>query len=135
MAKVNNLKRINTSDFPDKYQDLIGSLSFSLNPLLEQVTNAFNKGIDYDNLNRELITVDVTVNGSGVPTTSLEIRTSLKTRLKGSVIISAINLTDSTLLTGAPFLNYDLTTNGVVVKQITGLAANKKYSLNIEFIG
>lgn len=135
MAKVNNIKRIIAEDFDSDYQNLIRQLSFTLNPLLEQLTNAFNKNIDFDNLNQEIIPIQTEVDSSGVPKSTLEVKTTLKTKIKGIMVISAINLTDGALLVGAPFINYDLITGGFKIKQVTGIVPNKSYSLSILLIG
>lgn len=135
MAKVNNIKRIIAEDFPQENQELVKQLSTSLNPLLEQITSAFNKNIDFDNLNQEVTTFEVMVDAFGVPISELQIKVTLRTRFKGSSIISAQNLTDGVLLTGAPFINYELITSGFKVNQITGLVANKKYRISAILIG
>lgn len=135
MAKVNNLKRLVKEDFPPEHQELAGLIAFSLNPLLEQITGAFNKNIDFDNLNQEVITVQTEVDASNIPKVALEIAIGLKTRLKGCQVISADNLSDTTLLNGAPFIEYSTLPGGVKVKKISGLVPNKKYRLNILFIG
>lgn len=135
MAKVNNIKRLIAEDFEEEYQDLVRQLSFVINPLSEQITSAFNKNIDFDNLNQEVAIVEASVNGAGVPKVELQIKVNLKTRLKGVHVINIENLTDNSLLTGAPFVNYQLITNGLKVNQITGLVADKKYRLTLVLIG
>ena len=135
MAKVNNIKRIVAEDFEQEDQELVKQLGFSLNPMLEQLTSAFNKGIDFDNLNQEVSIFETTVNASGVPLSELSLKVSLRTKLKGTSIISVQNLTDGTLLAGAPFINYELVANGIKINQITGLVANKKYRITSILIG
>lgn len=135
MAKVNNIKRIIAEDFDSDYQDLVRQLSFSINPLLEQITNAFNKNIDFENLNQEVSIIETSVDSSGAPKIELQVKVNLKTRLKGVHVINVENLTDDALLTGAPFINQELITGGFKVNQITGLIADKKYRLTLILIG
>lgn len=135
MAKVNGQKRINSGDFDKEDQAFADKLGYIINPFFEQLTAAFNKGIDFDNLNMQLSTFTTEVDGSFVPKIPLDIRIDLRTKVQGSFVINATNLTDSTLLSGAPFLNYDIITNGVHVNQVTGLAANKSYRVTVVFIG
>ena len=133
--KVTNLKRIVKEDFTKDNQALIEKLSFIINPMIEQLVSVLDHNIDFDNLNQQFIQVTTTVGGDGAPTPQLEIKYTLKSKLKGIICTSAQNTTDATLLTGAPFLAY--TTDGSIIKisQITGLAANKKYNLSLILIG
>jgi len=122
-------------DFEKEYQGLIDKISFIINPMGEQLVAALDHSIDFDNLNQQFTQTTVTVGSNGSPTPSLEIKYTLKTKLKGIMCISAQNTTDATLLTGAPFILY--TTDGSIIKvtQITGLAPNKKYNLSLILIG
>ena len=52
MANVTNLKRLVKEDFAAEDQALVDRLSFSINPLIEQLSNAFNKNIDFQNMYR-----------------------------------------------------------------------------------
>lgn len=133
--KITNIKRIVKEDFKAEDRELIDKLSFVLNPILEQLNNAFNKNIDFDNLNRELITFEVTLNAQGMPLSALEIKSSLKTKCKGLNIMSVTNLTDSAYPTGAPFITFTLNGSNIQIQHITGLLANKKYRIVMESIG
>lgn len=135
MAKVTNLKRIVAEDFDDEYQDLIKQLSFSLNPLLEQITAAFNKNIDFDNLNQEISVFETRVDSDGIPLVKVEVKSSLKTRIKGMKIIQVNNLDDSDLLAEAPFVSFELVNNGFRVTQVVGLLPNKNYRVTVNVIG
>jgi hypothetical protein len=136
MAKVNNIKRLTKEGFDEEYHQLVDTLSYSLNPLIDQIVNAFNKNINFDNINQELVSIEATVNASGVPKSELNIKSALKTRINGCVVVNIVNLTNSTaLLTGSPFINYDLATNGIIIKQITGLISDNKYRVSFVLIG
>ena len=134
--KLNNLKRIAKEEFPNDSQNIIEKLAFLLNPYLEQVNNAFNKNIDFDNLNQELLTIEVTLNANGVPLVQTEIKSNLKTKINGLQVIRALNLTnDGTFPTGAPFITFDLNGSTISIKHVTGIPANKKYQLTVISIG
>lgn len=136
MAKVNNLKRLVKEEFESDDQVLIEKISFSLNPLFEQLTSAFNKGIDFDNLNQQFSFLDVEVNNLGIPKVETELKYTLRTRLKGAQVISVQNLTDTTFPTGAPFISYTVKANGVLgIDHVTGLPADKRFRLSIVLIG
>lgn len=133
--KVTNIKRINKEDFDKDSQETVDKLAFIINPFSEQIVNALNKNIDFDNLNQEIINLETQVNASGVPTINSEVKNPLKTRIKGIYCVSAQNLTDNTLLVGAPFIVYSLNSGVITINQITGLPANKKFRLSMILIG
>jgi len=58
MAKVNNIKRLVAEDFDQDYQDLVRQIAYTTNPFFEQITQAFNKSIDFENLNQDLVTIE-----------------------------------------------------------------------------
>lgn len=138
MSKVSNIKRIVKEDFAPEDQALIDRLAFALNPFLEQVSAAFSKGIDDDNLNQQSIFVEVEVNVQGIPKTPLQIKidtTLLKTRIKGSRIILAQNLTDGTFPTATPFLTFNVINGLINVQHVAGLPADKRFRLSVILIG
>lgn len=134
--KVNNQKRIIKEDFPDKYQDLIDALAFALNPFLEQVTNALNKNIDTDNLVDDYVTISVE-NVSGNLKMPVEIKNTVKTRLKGISCIQAQNTTNTNVYpTSAVFVVYTITSNNIIkVLKVLGLPDNNKFSLTLRLHG
>lgn len=135
MAKITNIKRINKEDFNSEDQELVGRMAFALNPFLEQIVAAFNKGIDFDNLNQDFIVLETEVDASGKPKLNYEIKTTIKTRLKAVYCVGANNLTDSTFPTSAPFITYTTNNNIITILNITGLPANKRFRLSIILIG
>ena len=130
VANVTNLKRLKAEDFEEDYQDLVNQLALILNPFLEQIAAAFNHGIDFDNLNQEVITFTTKL-VSGVPVTKVAAKSTLKTRLRGMTVISAVNNTDNTFPIGAPFITYKLTSNGFEVLHITGIPDNKEFAFTV----
>lgn len=134
--KLNDIKRIRTEDFPKDDYALINKLSFALNPFLEQISTIFNKNVDFDNLNREIIKVVVELNSSGVPKTQIQIKSTLKTKIRGFNVIRAENLeNDGTFPTGAPFVTFNQTSELITIFHVTGLPADKRYNLTLESIG
>lgn len=135
MAKVTNLKRINKEDFPVEDHEFVGKLAFILNPFFEQIVTAFNKNIDFDNLNQEFIFFETEVDDKGKPKKDREIKTLLRSRPRGIMCVSANNLTDNTPVTGAPFISYTINNNVISIQNITGLPANKRFRLSLIIIG
>lgn len=133
--KVNNIKRLTKDDFDKEYQQLIDRLSFSLTPFMEQVVSAFNKNVDFDNLNQEFIILDTQVDAQGRPTMNSEIKNPLRTRVRGIQCVNAQNMTDNTLLTGGITVVFVVESNLIKISQITGLPTGKRFNLSIILIG
>lgn len=133
--KFQLFKRLVTEDFDSKDQELVGKLASIINTIVDQLNRGLHKNIDFDNLNQEVVSFSVTVNSSGIPTTALQLSSNLKSVVRGVVCINAINETDSTILTSAPFISFTRSSGVISINQITGLPANKKYSITAILIG
>lgn len=137
MAKLNVTKRIVTEDFDKEDQALVSKLAFTLNSFFEQVAQGLNKNLTIeDNLNMEVKDVVLTVDALGIPTTTAAYQSSLRTKVRGHVILTARNLTDSTLYpTGAPFISYVQNEKLVTIQHVTGLQSGNSYRLLILSVG
>lgn len=134
--KLNDIKRLTTDDFPKDESALISKLAFALNPFLEQISTMFNKNIDFDNLNQEVITFTVEVDSVGLPKTLTDIRSTLKTKVRGITCIRAVNLeNDGTYPISCPFITFTTLGSLIRVQQVSGIPANKRYSLTVITIG
>lgn len=134
MAKLNNLKRIIKEDFPEEYQELIDKLAYSLNPFLEQISDAFNKNITNENLSREVVTVTVENSGGNLKVPA-QFKTSLKRRIIGLHVIKAENLTNPAVYpTNTPFISWTFNNNILNVLNVTGIQDNNKYRLTLEIL-
>jgi len=135
MARINNLKRIVKEDFDQEYHGLIDKLAYSLNPFLEQISNAFNKNITLENLSREVLTVTVENDGSDVLKTTTQFKTNLTSRIQGLTIIKAENLTNPSVYpTASPWISWTINSNIITIKKVTGIQPNAKYRLTMEII-
>ena len=135
MSKIPDLKRISKEDFPSEYQDLIEKLAFPLNSHMEQVRNLFNKGIDYDNLARELITLTVQTDVNGSLIAKLTFKSNLRNRVRGIVVLSA-NITSSNtqVVQNYPFITFSQNLNIVTINNISNLNPETTYDLLLETI-
>lgn len=128
VGKAPDLKRITKEDFPAEYQQLIEKLAFPLNSHMEQVRNLFNKGIDFENLTQELITLKFQTNENSKPINALSFKSNLRNRIKGIVVCSAnITSSNNTYLQAAPFISFSQNTSIVSVLNISGLAPETSY--------
>lgn len=135
--KVDNVRKIITEDFPRKDQETVSKLAESLNHFMDHITAILTHRIDFKNLNQEIITIKVTVDGSGVPTKSTPFSTTYISRARGAIVISAINnTTASNIPTATPFLTFVPTaTNLYKLNYVSGLQAGDEYQLTVLLIG
>ena len=133
MARLSNVRRIIVEDFPKENQEMISKIGNVLNFFMEEVINMSNGNVDYENLNKNLITVELSVNANGVPVNSPEIQTGITNPIALKVIRSR-NLTSPTTFTNSePVIHYTENGTSVVgINKITGLIPNNTYSLVIE---
>lgn len=133
--KISGFKRLIKEDFPADQQPLVEKLGTVFNLFQEQVYYAFNNNITIDeNLNAQSVQYKVTVNSTGVPVGNNQIKYNLKTKPKGAIVLNVQNLTDSTLLSGSPFVVFSVSSNIVTINQVTGLLAGKQYELTVVFL-
>lgn len=127
MAKINNYRRISTSEYSGENAQMIETLASSLNPFMREVTDVINGNIDFDNLNQNIIEFEVTVNASGIPQNKQ--LNAGSSNVKGFNVISAINVSNKEIYpTAHPFISFTPTGNSVVnINNISGLPANEKF--------
>ena len=136
MAQIDNLRRIVAEDFDEENRQLVAKLGSNLNQFMEQVYEAFQGNIDFSNVNEELIDYDVTVNGSGTPTTTNKFKSDLF-RLQGVQVVRATNIsTVGTYPTSCPFISFTPEGGGIYrVDNITGLNSGDRWRLKLRLIG
>ncbi len=134
MAKVPDLRRITTEDFPEEVRPSIEKLGTVLNKYMQETNNALNSNLDIVNLNRDIKNFNVIVDADGIPTADVIIKHKVK-NFKGMNVILVQNLGSTAFLTGGPFIEF-ITQNGLIkITHITGLIANTEYNIQIEIIG
>lgn len=136
MAQLTNVRRIIVEDFPSDQQDLISRLAPNINNFMEEVVQLSRKRIDYENLARSKVQIDVTVDSTGkLINTNGRLFTNLSS-LSGHIVINAANLTNNAVFpTAPPWVNYTNLGNGYIqIISVLGLPANNKFKLTIEFI-
>lgn len=133
--KFQSLKRLVAEDFDKDQQPLIQKLAFVYNPMVDQLNVMFNRNVDFNNLNQQVVNITTTVDSSGVPVSLLQVITTLNTQVQGTICINAINQTDSTLLTGGISITFTRVGKLLTFTQITGLPAGKEFDLTVILIG
>lgn len=132
MARLTNVQRIIIEDFQEEDRETVSKLANILNYFMTQVTDTVNGRLDYENINKQAVTVDVTVDASGKPIQTTNF--SAQQGLLGASVIRAQNLTNSAVFpTGQPFVSFTPVQSGLYrVSNITGLQPNNKYRLTLE---
>lgn len=99
---------------------------------MDSVVNAFNKGLNIDNLSWEQKDVDLKVDSSGIPVTTAQFKSGLFNKITGIYVTRAMNQDDASVYpTGAPFVNFEEKDKIVTIQHVTGLQANTNYKLTI----
>jgi len=133
MSKPSFIRKLVKEDFPQKYQDLIGSLGNVLNPALQSISIALNKGLTIqDNLLASVVNITITVDSTGTPLNPITFPSNLGSPTQHLLITQAFNLTNTNAYpTGAPFITWVDNAGQVNINNVTGLQANNQYSLRI----
>lgn len=122
MARIPDLRQLKKEDFESKDQKLIEKLAFPINNFMIQVINVLKNGVDFNNLNQQINTFTVTVDSNGKPTTPVQFKNKLTTKIIGIVCINAINQSSFIRYPQAtPFISYTVNANLVTVTNIAGL--------------
>lgn len=132
MSRIPDLRRIDSSDFDSDSRDMVDKLAFPLNSFMEQTRAAFDKAIDFTNLNQEVITFTVATDANGVPVQKTQYKNTLKTKVVGISLIDATNQTiPSHFPTSQPFIKFTESSNIVTLKYVSSLQPNEKYQIVI----
>ena len=135
MSKMDSVKRVRVEDFPKDSRETIQALAPILNSFMEQVVNIFDGNVDYENLRKDLVTVDVTTI-DGVPTELTRVKFDLTGKAVGTDVIRAQNLSNTGEFPIAqPFITFVTTGNLMTIRHISGLQNNVKYRLTVEIKG
>lgn len=132
MARLNNVQRIIIEDFQDEDRETVSKLANILNYFMTQTTDIINGRLDYENINKQLITIEVTVNENGTPIQAVNF--AAEAGLKGGQVIRAENLTNRAVFPlSQPFVSFTPVQSKLYkVSNITGLQPNNKYRLFYE---
>ena len=125
-------KKITSESLASELQSAVDLVGVSLNPYMEQVYLAImgNLGVG-TNLNMEFKTIEVTVNASGIPTTTVAFKSNLKSKIVGSVVINVYLATPLS----QPFCSLSENNGLIQITHVTGLSPNTKYQLILLTIG
>lgn len=135
MAQPPIRRKINTEDYEAQYSSLVTRLAYALNPFIDEVVDNLENGIDFNNLARNLITINIQIDGSGNITSGNRVNVGV-TNPPGLNVVKVINLTNSRIYpTSAPFISFTPIENGIInIDNITGLTGGNNYQITIEVL-
>lgn len=131
--KLYNVTEIRAEDYNQEDQQTISKLGNVLNPFMQQVVELADGRIDFENLDINIRSFEITVDADGVPTLNNKIQTG-KSSVRGFNVISSTNTTNlAVTATAQPYIaSYTILGGGLVqINKITGLVANNKFRLNV----
>lgn len=134
--KIQVPKRIRTEDFATEDQAVASGIGSVINDFTDEVYRVLNKGVDFENLNRQVTQVVVTMDAAGLVVNAPQIKSTLLTKVRGINVINAVNINNTTIYpTTAPFVSFSTNSNLLTILNITGLQAGSQYQLTLELIG
>ncbi len=133
MALLPSFRRIVRQDYDPKYQDLIDTLSVSLNQGIEVLYELLNGKLTLkDNFASTVKEIDVNVDSNGKPTTKTIIKKASSDRIEGLWLLRVQNLTNSTVYpTGTPLISFTETTDSIIIDNITSLPTGYTFRLKV----
>lgn len=132
MAKLKNIQRINPSDYPAEYSQLVDGLAGTLNDFMQDVIDMSDGRVDYDNLIFKQLQFEISVGANGIPIQEFQLKTGV-TQPTGFTVVRAVNISNTfAFATGQPFISYSNVVNDLVkVTNITNLTSGEKYRLTV----
>lgn len=134
MTLLTNVQRIIIEDFQEEDRATVEKLANVLNYYMTQNTDIINGRLGFENMNRRVVTIDVTVDANGTPIQTTNF--SSEQGLIGGNVISAQNLTNSAVyVDSCPFISFTpIQANLYKVNNIKGLPANNRFRLTYEVL-
>lgn len=135
MPKLSDIRRIIPESFKKEDQEMAEQLAGSYNEFADEIYQVVNGALDFDNLAREKVQVDITFGSNGNPTVPTSIRTGLSSvsMIHIGKVQNATNTAER--FTATPYIDWSFQGNGLV-KIIYGIGfiTGRKYRLTLELI-
>jgi hypothetical protein len=136
MSKLEIPSKIRAENFKEEDRDVASKIGAIYNLFADELYSLLNKGLGYDNLNRQIVTINVVIDASSKIVNPPAVKLNLIGGVKGIVCIGAICTSNNLLYpTSTPFISGTVNNNTLIIQNVTGLQANSQYSLTLELIG
>ena len=135
MPKLSDIRRIIPEDFSKESQEVVEGIAGSYNEFADEIYSVVNGQLDFDNLARTKVSLDITFDSTGKPVTSSSISTNLAF-VSMIHIGKAQNTTNSAVkFTQTPYIDWSYQGNGIVkINYGVGFQSGSKYRLTLEII-
>jgi hypothetical protein len=131
--KLPSFKRIRRQDYKPEFGDLINTLSGTLNNAVELIYDVLNKKVSLkDNILCSVKDVELKVDADGDVTEGGTFTLDYSGATLGLHVIKADNLTNSTIYpTSAPFITWEVVSNGIKIINVSGLPEENLFRLRV----
>ena len=135
MPKLSDIRRIIPEDYAKESQTVVEGIAGSYNEFADEIYQVVNGQLDFDNLARAKVSIDISFDSAGKPIGNSTISTNLS-YVSMIHIGKAQNITNSAVkFTQAPYIDWTLQGTGVVkINYGIGFVAGSKYRLILEII-
>ena len=136
MSKIEIPKKIRAENFKEDDRALASGIGAVYNEFVDNLYFLLQKNVDFNNLNRQLVEVTVTLDSSAKLVNPPVVKFDLKSRVKAVYCGAATCITSNiTNPTGTPFITWQINNNTLIITGVTNLQANTQYSLTLELVG
>lgn len=137
MPKISNIRRIIPEDVDKDATpvEIVETIAGSYNDFADELLEVINGGLDFENLSRRKITLDISFNSSGIPLGNAVVNTGLS--FVSILYIGKIqNVTSpASRITQVPYLDWTYQGGGFLkINYGVGFTAGAKYKLTLELV-
>jgi hypothetical protein len=135
MPKLSDIRRIIPEDFDAEQQELVEGIAGSYNEFADEVYGVINGQLDFENLARAKVSLEITFDATGKPINSSSISVNLAS--VSMIHIGKVqNVTNaSARLTQLPYIDWSFQGGGIIkINYGVGFTAGNKYRLTLEII-
>lgn len=132
MPTIDNTRRLLADDFSEEERELITKIGELYNYTIENITNVVNGQLDYANLAKASVSVNLTIGANGIPTVGAEF--NAPPNMIGCQVLRAVNTSNAGRFpTNAPFVTFTRQQSGTYrIQHVTGLHEGDSYTLLLE---
>lgn len=134
MPKLSDIRRIIPEEFKEEDQDVASNIAGSYNEFADEIYSIVNGALDFDNLARRKVDIDLNIGANGSITGNATVNTSLFS-VSGIIVMNAVCTTNSAIkLTAAPFASFSYKGSGqFTINYVLGIPSGK-WRLTLEVI-
>lgn len=137
MPKLSDIRRIIPEDVDSKSTpiDIVETIAGSYNDFADEIYQVVNGQLDFDNMARAKVSIDISFDSTGRPIGNTNVVTNLS--FVSMLYIGKIqNVTNAAVrITQVPYLDWSYQGNGnIKINYGVGFTANTKYKLTLELV-